>query len=88
MTTPAQAKRIVMLDEAWAQLPDLRKGMRRRKPENGYNYRNIAIDVGDGCDSGRSCDGGIEIDLETADLLLPIIEKLIKDELRKLGVKP
>lgn len=88
MTTPAQAKRIVMLDDALSGIADVLKEMKRRKPAEHYSRRVLRIEISDECDSGGTCDAGIEIDLDTGDLLLPMVKRLIREQLHALGAKP
>ena len=83
--TPDQARRIVTLDDASDGITSLRLAMRDRKPDAGHDrvVLQIAVmDMGRGGGFGRAL---MELDLDTADLLLPMVEKLIRDELAKLG---
>jgi hypothetical protein len=86
--TPAEAKRIVVLSDALDALPALEKAAKKNSPKSGYSRRVLYIAASSECDAGGEPDADIEIDPETGRLLLPLLRKLITDELEKLGVTP
>lgn len=89
MTTAAQAKRIVALDDALQGLASLKEAMTPREPEGNHAMVvfYLSIEDSDGQGSGSVRDG-FELSLDAADVVMPLFEQAIKDELRKLGAEP
>jgi hypothetical protein len=81
-------QRAAVLLVAREAVADLRRGMRRTKPDpcNG-SRRSVVIGVED-IDPGNGSVGGgeVEIDIATARKLIPLLLDVIGDELANLGV--
>lgn len=87
MTAPAQARRIVALDDALNGFASLKESMEPREPEDdGYSsvVFCLTIEESDGRGSA-SVRAGFELSLDAADVLIPLFEEVIKAELRRLG---
>lgn len=84
----ADAERAAILVQALAELDDVAAALREPKRES-YDYRGLMLwagDIGRGGDVGNGANTAI--DAATGALLLPIVRKIIEDELVKLGVEP
>jgi hypothetical protein len=80
------ATRASMLVRARKEIAWLRKQITKPCAGN-YDYRAMLVSIEDCCSSGSHADGHIEIPIETANLMIDAIEKVIGRELKKLGVK-
>lgn len=85
----ANTERAATLVRALGDLQSITRAAKQRAPSRGYDRRGFLMSVEDIDDgSGSSSDGnGIELDLDTVPLVVKAIRAIIKDELRKLGVK-
>ena len=90
----ANAQRAAILVDALRNLPDITGTMRRSKPQSTWSFFGMRLGIADlGLDGSDdfgcvNIEGWIDIDIKTARLLVPLLRKLIEDELRKLGVTP
>ena len=87
--------RAMVLLEARASIDaEFQKQLRRNKPAESWDFFGMRIGLASiglraGDDFGGADAGAwLDIDIETARLLLPTLIKLIDDELVKLGVEP
>lgn len=79
--------RAAILAAAFEEIGDLADAMQRTEPQSGYTRRVMQIEVGDFSEAGGSPDAYIDIDLETAALLVPLLRALIAGQLHALGVE-
>jgi hypothetical protein len=85
--TREEAARAAKLIEALAALPDAEVAIAKRGPLEGFDERAFncrVVDINSGEWERR--EGAFEIDLETAEKLIPLLRRLIESELEGLGV--
>lgn len=87
----ADRRRAATLLQALSDLPSITRAAKQRAPKNPRDDRRGLLmtieDIDEG--SGSSCDGnGIELDLDTVPLVVAAVRTIIRDELKRLGVKP
>ena len=84
----ADAKRAAILCDAYADLDQFVKAARESKFDPRYKRHICHINFGSNDDSGMDTSCSLAIDFKTGLKLLPMIRKLINDELSALGVEP
>ena len=87
----ADAARGARLADMLSQWRDFDKELRRSRPKrDGFNEaRGVEISVGDIEDeNGIQPDAYIWVDIETGRMIAAAAHKIIKDELKKLGITP
>lgn len=87
----SQLNRGAILLYALSDLEAVRADLKKTKPPEGYVQRILSIGV-ENRENERLTDGSssgctVDLDLATAKPVLDFIERLVRDELRKLGVQ-
>lgn len=83
----ADVARADVLVNALRDIRQLTQACNLRKPDDGYDRLGLEVSVGSICSDGSTAHAHLELDLVTAKLLMPMIKRLIVDELNKIGVK-
>lgn len=84
----ADAARAAILVKALSGLRAMNAACKMKEPDRGYDRLGLEISVASISDSGGTTRADIELDLATAQLLMPMIRRLILAELHEMGVKP
>lgn len=80
-------ERAANLRMALKQLAVVRGDLKAREPEVGYDRRVLTVQVEDVSASGSIGEVGAHIDLVTGDFVVDVVEIILRNELRMLGVK-